>query len=56
MAADLIRLLGDLWIDDLDLDRMEQLPTEYVSNDLRNPPRRPALVGTILGTAPDTRE
>ena len=36
MAADLVRLLGDPWIDDLDLDRMERLPTEYVSEDLRN--------------------
>ena len=36
MAADLIRLLGDPWVDDLDLDRLERLPTEYVSNDLRN--------------------
>jgi len=35
MAADLVRLLGDPWIGDLDLGRMEQLPTEYVSNDLR---------------------
>ena len=35
MAADLIRLLGDPWVDDLDLDRLERLPTEYVSNDLR---------------------
>ena len=36
MAADLVRLLGDPWVDDLDLDRLERLPTEYVSNDLRN--------------------
>ena len=35
MAADLIRLLGDPWVDDLDLDRLERLPSEYVSNDLR---------------------
>ena len=35
MAADLIRLLGDPWVDDLDLDRLKRLPTEYVSNDLR---------------------
>ena len=34
-AADLIRLLGDPWVADLDLDRLERLPTEYVSNDLR---------------------
>ena len=36
MAADLIRLLGDPWVDDLDLDRLERLPTEYVSEDLRD--------------------
>ena len=35
VAADLIRLLGDGWVDDLDLDRLEQLRTEYVSGDLR---------------------
>ena len=35
MAADLIRLLGDDWVDDLDLDKLEQLQTEYVSDDLR---------------------
>ena len=35
MAADLVRLLGDPWVADLDLDRLERLPTEYVSNDLR---------------------
>ena len=35
MAADLIRLLGDPWVADLDLDRLERLPSEYVSNDLR---------------------
>ena len=34
-VADLIRLLGDDWVDDLDLDRLEQLRTEYVSSDLR---------------------
>ena len=34
MAADLVRLLGDPWVDDLDLDRPERLPTEYVSDDL----------------------
>ena len=34
MAADLVRLLGDSWVDDLDLDRPERLPTEYVSDDL----------------------
>ena len=35
VAADLIRLIGDDWVDDLDLDRLEQLRTEYVSADLR---------------------
>ena len=35
VAADLVRLLGDPWVDDLDLDRLERLPTEYVSDDLR---------------------
>ena len=35
VAADLIRLIGDNWVDDLDLDRLEQLRTEYVSGDLR---------------------
>ena len=35
VAADLIRLLGDDWVDDLDLDKLERLPAEHVSNDLR---------------------
>ena len=35
VAADLVRLPGDPWVDDLDLDRMERLPTEYISDDLR---------------------
>ena len=35
VAADLIRLLGDDWVGNLDLDRLEQLRTEYVSGDLR---------------------
>ena len=35
MAADLIRLLGDDWVDDLDLDRLERLPAEHVTDDLR---------------------
>ena len=35
MAADLVRLLGDPWVDDLNLDRMERLPAEYVSDNLR---------------------
>ena len=34
MVADLIRLLGD-WVDDLDLDRVERLPAEHVTRDLR---------------------
>ena len=35
MAADLIRLLGDGWVDDLDLGKLERLRTEHVSDDLR---------------------
>ena len=35
MAAGLVRLLGDDWVDDLDLDRLERLPAESVSGDLR---------------------
>ena len=35
MAADLIRLLGDDWIDDLALDRLERLPSEHVGDGLR---------------------
>ena len=35
MVADLVRLLGDSWVDDLDLDRLERLPTEHVADDLR---------------------
>ena len=35
MVADLIRLLGDPWVDDLDLDRLERLPAEHVTDDLR---------------------
>ena len=31
MAADLVRLLGDRWIEDVDLDRLERLPSEHVS-------------------------
>ena len=34
-VADLIRLLGDDWVDDLDLDNLERLPTEHVAEDLR---------------------
>ena len=34
-VADLVRLLGDPWVDDLDLDSLDRLPTEHVSNDLR---------------------
>ncbi len=36
MAAGLVRLLGDDWVDDLDLDRLERLPTDYVSDSLRS--------------------
>ena len=36
MAAGLVRLLGDDWVDDLDLDRLERLPTDYVSDNLRS--------------------
>ncbi len=35
VVAGLVRLLGDDWVGDLDLDRLERLPTEYVSDDLR---------------------
>ena len=35
MVAGLVRLLGDDWVDDLDLGRMECPPTEYISDDLR---------------------
>ena len=35
MVADLVRLLGDSWVGDLDLDRLERLPTEHVADDLR---------------------
>ena len=35
MVADLVRLLGDDWVDDLDLDRLQRLPTEPVAGDLR---------------------
>ena len=35
MVAGLVRLLGDDWVDDLDLDRLERLPAESVSGDLR---------------------
>ena len=31
VAADLIRLLGGDWVDDLDLDRLDQRPTEHVA-------------------------
>ena len=34
VVAGLVRLLGDDWVGDLDLDRLERLPTEYVSDDL----------------------
>ena len=35
VAADLIRLLGGDWVDDLDLDRLDQRPTEHVADDLQ---------------------
>ena len=35
MVAGLVRLLGDDWVEDLDLDRLERLPAESVSGDLR---------------------
>ena len=35
VVADLIRLLGDDWVDDLDLGKLERLPAEHVSKDLR---------------------
>ena len=35
VVADLIRLLGEAWVNDLDLDRLERLPAEHVTDDLR---------------------
>ena len=35
VVADLLRLLGDPWVDDLDLDRLERLPSETVTEDRR---------------------
>ena len=35
MAADLVRLLGGRWIDDLALDELERLPSEQVGDGLR---------------------
>ena len=35
VVADLLRLLGDPWVDDLDLDRLERLPSETVAEDRR---------------------
>ena len=35
MVADLARLLGDDWVDDLDLDQLARLPAEHVADDLR---------------------
>ena len=35
VVAGLVRLLGDDWVGDLDLDRLERLPAEHVSDDLR---------------------
>ena len=34
-VADLIRLLGDDWVDDLDLGKLERLPTEHVAEGLQ---------------------
>ena len=37
VVADSIRLIGDDdWVDDLDLGRLQRLPTERISDDLRN--------------------
>ena len=33
VVADLLRLLGDPWVDDLDLDRLERLPSESIAED-----------------------
>ena len=35
MVADLLRLLGEPWVDDLDLGRLERLPAEHVADDRR---------------------
>ena len=35
VVAALVRLLADDWVDHLDLDRLERLPTEHVADDLR---------------------
>ena len=35
VVAGLVRLLGDPWVDDLDFDRLERLPAEHVTDDLR---------------------
>ena len=35
MVADLARLLGDGWVDDLDLDQLARLPAEHIADDLR---------------------
>ena len=35
VVADLIRLLGAPWVDDLDLNRLERLPAEHVTENLR---------------------
>ena len=34
MVANFVRLLGDDWVDDLDLDRLERLQAEHVTDDL----------------------
>ena len=35
MVADLLRLLGEPWVDDLDLDRLARLPAEHVADNHR---------------------
>ena len=35
MVADLLRLLGEPWVDDLDLDRLARLPAEHVADGHR---------------------
>ena len=35
MVADLLRLLGEPWVDDLDLDRLARLPAEHVADSHR---------------------
>ena len=35
MVADLLRLLGEPWVDDLDLDQLARLPAEHVADNHR---------------------